>query len=264
MQEIIIALTAGFFIGHVLHRLMSGIVHTIREKEASFEPGTIVRVPVKEAPFSERSSENGLTVFREKYLCPRFGNDRYGKCPAGRRGSIILITSLFCAVTVYHFGMTFTALAVLLSLCFLILLGFIDAETGYLPDCLTYPFLWAGLLVNVKSVFVPLQTAVISAASVYLVCEITNASFRFFSGKDGMGHGDFKMIAALGAWFGWVSLIFIVIMASLLAILAGLVRMMSGRQGFNEYFPFGPYLAAAAVPVLLFGRMFMQNLNDFS
>ena len=170
MQEIIIALTAGFFIGHVLHRLMSGIVHTIREKEASFEPGTIVRVPVKEAPFSERSSENGLTVFREKYLCPRFGNDRYGKCPAGRRGSIILITSLFCAVTVYHFGMTFTALAVLLSLCFLILLGFIDAETGYLPDCLTYPFLWAGLLVNVKSVFVPLQTAVISAASVYLVC----------------------------------------------------------------------------------------------
>ena len=79
-----------------------------------------------------------------------------------------------------------------------------------------------------------------------------------------MGNGDFKMIAALGAWFGWMCLAFIVIMASFLAIAAGLIRMFSGRARFEEYFPFGPYLAIATLPILLYGRILMQTLNDFS
>ena len=144
------------------------------------------------------------------------------------------------------------------------MLGFVDSGTGYLPDCLTYSFLWAGLLVNIKATFVTLHVGVISALSAYLVCLMANAVFRCVTGKDGMGNGDFKMIAALGAWFGWMCLAFIVIMASFLAIAAGLIRMFSGRARFEEYFPFGPYLAIATLPILLYGRILMQTLNDFS
>lgn len=248
MQEVAVVLVAGFLIGYFLDRLMSGIVHAIRKKDGSAEIGTIACAKIGQASLLEHVFENG----------------NHDKSIKGSRRHIALISAFFTAIIVWHFGVTFSGLAALLCFYFLILLGCVDAKTGYLPDCLTYPFLCAGFFVNAKAVFVPLHLAIISAVSVYLICRMANATFRFFTGNDGMGRGDFKMIAALGAWFGWVYLIIIVMMASLLALVAGLIKIAVRRQGFEAYFPFGPYLAMAAMPVLLHGTVLMQTLNDFS
>ncbi len=264
MQSILIALIAGCLIGCLLDRLVSCIVYYFHEKDVSIEIGAIRYVPVELASFAGQFSQSAISCLLNKYLYSFFKCGFNGKFWTKKTSSIILISSFFSGIVIWHLGMTLVGLAALICLYFLILLGFIDSESGYLPDCLTYPFLWVGLLANVKATFVPLHIAVISAMSAYLVCRTANTVFRYVTGNDGMGYGDFKMIAALGAWFGWMCLVFIVIMASFLAIAAGLIRMFSGRARFEEYFPFGPYLAIATVPVLLYGRILMQTLNDFS
>lgn len=264
MQEILISLMAGCFIGFLLDCLVSCIAHVIHEKEARAEIGAITYAQPGLASFVGPLSENGISRLRDKYRYPSLKCRFKVKSLTRKTYSIILISSVFSGIVVWCLGVTLTGMAALLCLYFLILLGFIDSGTGYLPDCLTYPFLWAGFLVNIKATFVPLHIAVISAFSAYLVCRMTNAVFRFATGNDGMGNGDFKMIAALGAWFGWMCLVFIVIMAALLALTAGLINVFSGRARFGEVFPFGPYLAIATLPVLLYGRILMQTLNDFS
>lgn len=264
MRLILIALVAGFFIGYLLDRLVSSIVGSIHEKEASTEIGAITCAPVRQISFARQFPVKGISGLLEGYLHLIFKNGRKLEFLTVKTIPIVLITSIFSGIVACHFGATLTGMAALLCLYFLISLGFIDSGTGYLPDCLTYPFLWAGFIVNIKGMFVPLHMAVISALSAYLICRTANAVFRFATGNDGMGFGDFKMIAALGAWFGWICLIFIVIMASLLAIVTGLIRLFSGRARFEKFFPFGPYLAIATLPVLLYGRILMQTLNDFS
>lgn len=263
MQVILVAMVAGCFIGCLLGRLASYIVRFIHEKEACTEIGAITCAPVRQASLVGQFPKNGISGLLQRYLQP-FLKRGYSKFPTGKTSFIVLMSSVFSGVVIWHFGVTFVGLAALVCLYFLILLGFIDSGTGYLPDCLTYSFLWAGLLVNIKATFAPLHIGVISALSAYLVCRMANAVFRCVTGNDGMGYGDFKMIAALGAWFGWMCLVFIVIMASFLAIATGLIRMFSGRARFEEYFPFGPYLAIATLPILLYGRILMQTLNDFS
>ena len=261
MRVILVALVVGCLIGCLLDRLASCFIRFIHEKEACTGIGAITCAPVRQTSLVGQFPKNGVSGLLQKYLQP-FLEGGYSKSPAGK--TIVLMSSVFSGLVVWHFGVTFAGLAALLCLYFLILLGFVDSGTGYLPDCLTYSFLWAGLLVNIKATFVTLHVGVISALSAYLVCLMANAVFRCVTGKDGMGNGDFKMIAGLGAWFGWRCLAFIVIMASFLAIAAGLIRMFSGRARFEEYFPFGPYLAIATLPILLYGRILMQTLNDFS
>lgn len=264
MQVTLIALVAGYFIGRLLDHLVSSIVNSSHEKETGTEIGAITCVPVRQISFARQFSVKGISGLLEGCLLPVFRNGRNLEFPAGKTSPLVLISSVFSGIVAWHFGATLNGMAALLCLYFLISLGFIDSGTGYLPDCLTYPFLWAGLIVNIKATFVPLHIAVISALSAYLICRTANAVFRFATGNDGMGFGDFKMIAALGAWFGWICLVFIVIMASLLAIVIGLIGIFSGRTRFEEFFPFGPYLAIATLPVLLYGRILMQTLNDFS
>ena len=264
MLLILIALVAGFFIGCLLDRLVSSIVNFIHEKEKGTEIGAISCAPARQTFFAREFPLKGISALLAGYIHPIFKNGRNLEFLTVKTSLLVLISSVFSGIVAWHFGATLNGMAALLCLYFLISLGFIDSGTGYLPDCLTYPFLWAGLLVNIKAAFVPLHIAVISALSAYLICRTANAVFRFVTGNDGMGYGDFKMIAALGAWFGWICLVFIVIMASLLAIVIGLVGILSGRTRFEKFFPFGPYLSIATLPILLYGRILMQTLNDFS
>lgn len=263
MLVIIIALVTGFIAGCLLDRLTSRIVLYINRKEASAEIGAITCPPVSQDSSGNPFSENTVSGFWDTYHCPSVNYVPDGSAYK-RTACIAMISSLLTGLTIWQYGVTFPGLAASVCLCFLIVLGLTDSRTGYLPDCLTYPFLWMGLLVNIKTAFVPLDIAVISAVVAWLICCASNALFRLVAGNDGLGRGDFKMIAALGAWFGWESLILVVIMASLLAIVSGVTRMLKGRLGFEQNFPFGPYLAIAAVPVLLFGSLLMQTLNDFS
>jgi leader peptidase (prepilin peptidase)/N-methyltransferase len=132
----------------------------------------------------------------------------------------------------------------------LIALAWIDWQTGLLPDLLTLSLLWAGLLVNVGGGFSPLADAVTGAAAGYLLLWACCRAMAVFTGRVGMGNGDFKLLAALGAWLGWTALPGLLLVSSLTALAVGLVLRISGRLGAHEGFSFGPYLALAGLVMM--------------
>ncbi len=135
---------------------------------------------------------------------------------------------------------------------------FIDADTQMLPDDLTFPLLWAGLLVNINGTFVPLADAVIGAAAGYLALWSVYWAFKLATGKEGMGYGDFKLLAALGAWLGWTMLPTIILLSSVVGALVGIGLIVFAKRGRDKPIPFGPYLAAAGVIALLYGAPLSQ------
>jgi len=169
-----------------------------------------------------------------------------------------LLGAASAALAIGHFGATTTGLAAA-TLCFaLIALTMIDLETLLLPDELTIPLLWIGLLVNLEGRFASLDEAVIGAAVGYLALWGVYQGFRLTTGKEGMGYGDFKLLSALGAWFGWSQLPTILLLASGVGAAVGLALIFSGRQGREVPIPFGPYLAGAGIVVLYLGEPLAQ------
>lgn len=137
----------------------------------------------------------------------------------------------------------------------LLTLTVIDLNTMLLPDQITLPLLWLGLLVNVSGMFTSLNEAVIGAAAGYLILWLVYQGFRLLTGKEGMGFGDFKLLAALGAWMGWQSLPGIILMSSLVGAVVGISLMLLRKRDGNMAIPFGPYLAAAGVVWFFFGNL---------
>ena len=182
-----------------------------------------------------------------------------GKCsgcktPISVRYPLVeLLTGALSALLIWHFGSGWTGLATLVFAWLLIAMTFIDADTQMLPDDLTFPLLWAGLLVNINGTFVPLQDAVIGAAAGYLALWAVYWAFKLATGKEGMGYGDFKLLAALGAWLGWTMLPTIILLSSLVGAVVGIGLIVFARRGRDKPIPFGPYLAAAGLIALLYG-----------
>jgi len=177
------------------------------------------------------------------------------KAPISPRYPIIeLLTGLLSVFLIWHFGSGWTGLATLVFAYLLIAMTFIDADTQLLPDDLTYPLLWCGLLVNLSGTFVPLQDAVIGAAAGYLILWSVYWVFKLVTGKEGMGYGDFKLLAALGAWLGWQMLPIIVLLSSLVGAIVGIVLILFKNLGRDNPIPFGPYLAAAGMIALIYGQ----------
>ena len=170
-----------------------------------------------------------------------------------RYPGVELITGLLSGLLIWHFGSGWTGLATLFFAYSLIAMTFIDADTQLLPDDLTFPLLWAGLLVNLNGTFVPLRDAVIGAAAGYLVLWAIYWLFKLATGKEGMGYGDFKLLAALGAWMGWTMLPTIVLLSSLVGAVVGISLIVFTKHGRDKPIPFGPYLAAAGMIALLYG-----------
>jgi len=162
------------------------------------------------------------------------------------------------ALAIAHFGATTTGLAAAALSFGLIALTMIDLETLLLPDELTIPLLWLGLLVNLEGHFAALDEAVIGAVVGYLALWMVYQGFRLTTGKEGMGYGDFKLLSALGAWFGWSQLPAILLLASGVGAAVGLALIFSGRQGREVPIPFGPYLAGAGIAVLYLGEPLAQ------
>ncbi|MBB3223677.1 prepilin peptidase [Pseudoduganella umbonata] len=176
------------------------------------------------------------------------------KAPISARYPVIeALTGALSAALVWQFGSGWTGLATLLFAYLLIAMTFIDADTRLLPDDLTYPLLWAGLLVNLNGTFVPLADAVIGAAAGYLCLWSIYWAFKLLTGKEGMGYGDFKLLAALGAWLGWMMLPTIILLSSVVGAVVGIGLIVFARRGRDNPIPFGPYLAAAGMIALLFG-----------
>jgi leader peptidase (prepilin peptidase)/N-methyltransferase len=170
------------------------------------------------------------------------------------------LTAALSALVAYRFGFTPAMLLALVFTWTLVALTFIDADTTLLPDDLTLPLLWLGLGSNVFGTFVPLQDAVIGAMAGYLALWSIYWLFKLATGKEGMGYGDFKLLAALGAWMGWKALLPIVLLSSLVGALVGIVLIVLARRGREIPIPFGPYLAAAGLIVLLTGDTFTRWL----
>jgi len=143
----------------------------------------------------------------------------------------------------------------------LIALTFIDADTTFLPDDLTLPLLWAGLLVNAFGVFTPLRDAVLGAAVGYMALWTLYWLFKLATGKEGMGYGDFKLLAALGAWLGVKMLLPIVLLASVVGAVVGIVLIGLARRGKEIPIPFGPYLATAGAIALFYGDALLAALH---
>jgi prepilin signal peptidase PulO-like enzyme (type II secretory pathway) len=164
--------------------------------------------------------------------------------------------SVFCAVTfagcAWRFGPVPLALCAMVLCAALVVLASIDLQVRLLPDAVTLPLAWLGLLVNLNGAFVPLPQAVLGAVCGYLFPWLLFHVFRFFTGRDGMGYGDFKLLAALGAWLGVAALPALLLGASLAGVAAGLLLRLFGRVERGQALPFGPYLVAAGLITLYF------------
>lgn len=185
-------------------------------------------------------------------------------CGAGisiRYPIVELATGLLCALAIWTFGLTAAGIgAVILTLILVALTG-IDMDTQLLPDNMTLPLLWIGLLFNLAGTFTDLRSAVIGAIAGYLILWSVYWLFKLVTGKEGMGYGDFKLLAALGAWFGWQALPGIVLLSSLVGAVIGIGLIVLAKRGREVPMPFGPYLAGAGLLTLYFGPTVMQIIG---
>jgi leader peptidase (prepilin peptidase) / N-methyltransferase len=257
----LLGLCVGSFLNVVIHRLPKMMEARWRADCAELEG--------REAPAAEP-----YNLVRPNSSCPACGTEirawqnipivswllLRGKCAAcgvrisARYPLVEAFTGLVSAGIAWHFGYSWQLLAGLGFAWALVALTFIDFDTQLLPDDITLPLCWAGLLVNVPGAFVPLHSAVLGAVAGYLVLWSVYWGFRILAKKEGMGYGDFKLLAAIGAWTGWQVLpVVIVASAGVGAIVGSLVLWLS-RRGADTRIPFGPYLALGGIIGLVWGH----------
>jgi len=266
----VFGLLVGSFLNVVIHRLPK-----MMQRESD---NYVAQESGKPLPHTDRYN---LTVPRS--ACPHCGHQitalenvpvlsylflggkcRKCKAPISARYPIVeLLTGALSAFLVWRFGSGLAGLSTLVFAFFLIAMTFIDVDTQLLPDDLTLPLLWGGLLVNLNGTFVPLNDAVIGAAAGYLSLWAVYWLFKLATGKEGMGYGDFKLLAALGAWLGWIMLPVIVLLSSIVGAIVGISLIAFSKHGRNNPIPFGPYLAAAGMIALLYGKSIVQTYLGF-
>lgn len=183
-----------------------------------------------------------------------------------RYPSVEFITGMLSGLVGVTYGATWLTLALLLLTWSLITLTLIDIDHQLLPDDITIPLIWLGLLVNTLDFGfgVSLRDAVIGAIAGYLVLWVFYWVFKFVTGKDGMGHGDFKLLAALGAWMGWQNLLPIIILSSSAGAVFGILMIIIKKRDQSLPTPFGPYLAGAGFIMLIWGtQLTTYYVNTF-
>ena len=181
-----------------------------------------------------------------------------------RYPSVELITGLLSLLVVYVMGLEPSSLAYLFLLWNLVALTLIDYDTQLLPDQITLPLVWAGLLFNLVFEAVPLKSAVIGAMLGYLSLWSVYWLFKLLTGKEGMGYGDFKLLAALGAWMGWQQLPLIIILSSLVGAICGSIILFASKRSQGTAIPFGPYLAIAGFIALLWGQKITSAYLEYA
>ena len=257
----VLGLLIGSFLNVVIHRLPKMMEREWRAQCTELAGQSVA----KEPPFN---------LVMPRSACPGCGHQitalenvpvvsflvLRGKCAAcstrisSRYPIVELLTAAMFASAAYKFGWGAPAIAAMALLAALIALSFIDFDTQYLPDDITLPLIWAGLVVNIWGTFTDLQGAVIGAIAGYLVLWCVYWLFKIVTGKEGMGFGDFKLLAAIGAWLGWKILPFVILASSLVGAILGIALIIIAKRGREVPMPFGPYLAIAAVIALFFGN----------
>lgn len=187
-----------------------------------------------------------------------------GKCKqcktaiSWRYPAVEITSALLVGLVTWKFGYSLSALAASIFALALLTLTFIDLDTQLLPDDITLPLLWLGLLFNLKTGFTDIQSAVIGAAAGYLILWGVYWLFKLITGKEGMGYGDFKMLAAIGAWFGWTMIPAVILLSSVAGSIIGIGLMIFAKHGRNTAIPFGPYLALGGIAALFLGPQLSQ------
>lgn len=172
---------------------------------------------------------------------------------------IELLSAGLAALCAWHFGFSLTGGAAILLSWALISLAVIDYDTQYLPDQITLPFLWLGLILNLNNTFTDIESAIIGAIAGYLTLWSVYHLFKLITKKEGMGYGDFKLLALLGAWMGWQVLPAIIILSSLVGSIIGITLILFKKHQREIPIPFGPYLAIAGWIALLWGNEINQS-----
>jgi len=264
----LVGLVVGSFLNVVIHRLPKML-----ERHWQAECAEVTGQTIPDAP------KYNLVVPRS--ACPSCGHriravenvpvvsylwlrGRCASChaPISVRYPIVeALSGLLSGYVAWHFGASGAALAAMLFIWAMIALAFIDLDTLYLPDTITLPLLWAGLLAQLFHLMpdVDLASGVIGAVAGYLSLWSVYWAFKLTTGKEGMGYGDFKLLAAIGAWLGWKALPVVILLSSVVGALVGVALIVLRRQGRDVPIPFGPYLVVAALIALFWGRRITEH-----
>jgi leader peptidase (prepilin peptidase) / N-methyltransferase len=269
----VIGLLVGSFLNVVIHRLPK-----MMERDWKAQIDDYLQQDV-ERPASTTAVPTGkynLTVPRS--ACPSCGHQitaienipiiSYlaigGKCrgckaPISARYPLVeALTGIISGLLAWRFGFGLPAVAAIIFAWAMISLTFIDFDTQLLPDDITLPLLWLGLLLNIFHTFTDLPSAVVGAILGYLALWSVYWAFKLITGKEGMGYGDFKLLAAIGAWLGWAMLPLVILLSAGVGAVVGISLMLFTKHGRDTPIPFGPYLAAAGLIALVWGKQITQ------
>jgi leader peptidase (prepilin peptidase)/N-methyltransferase len=268
---VLFGLLIGSFLNVVIHRLPIMMERDWQAQCAEYAAQTAGAAP-------RASSAEPFSLVSPRSRCPHCGHPvsalenipilsyllLKGRCKSCGKGIspryplVEAITALLFGYAAWRFGPSLATAGALIFIAALIALTCIDFDTQLLPDDITLPLAWAGLLVNLNGSFVPLDQAVIGAAAGYLALWSVYWLFKLATGKEGMGYGDFKLLAAIGAWLGWQMLPAVILLSSLVGAVVGIALIVLARHGRNVPIPFGPYLAAAGLIALFWGKQLNQ------
>ena len=260
----VLGLLIGSFLNVVIHRLPIMLERSWRQQ---YQELTLTDAPVAPAPerfnliFPRSRCQHcghGITALENipviSFLWLKGKCSACGQAISQRYPIVELLTGILSAIVAWRFGFSIEAAAMLALTWSLIALAFIDYDTQLLPDNITLPLLWAGLLLNVFTVSTTLSAAVIGAAAGYVSLWLVYQIFKIITGKEGMGYGDFKLFAALGAWLGWQSLPLIILSSSLIGAIIGIGFIVFLKHDRRVPIPFGPFLCLAGWVAALWGE----------
>ncbi len=257
----IFGLLVGSFLNVVIYRLPIMLERRWKSECAELHSGLVEPIPEKFNLVTPRSNcpSCGHTIGSLENIPIISYAIQRGRCkacaaPISVQYPIIeAVTATLSVIVVWQLGYSWHALAGLGFTWALVALTVIDFKTQLLPDIITLPLVWAGLLLNVFGVFTDYQSSLLGAVFGYLSLWIVFQAFKLVTGKEGMGHGDFKLLAAIGAWAGWQILPLVVVLSSVVGAIIGIALIASGKQEQGAPMPFGPFLAVAGFIALFWG-----------
>jgi len=258
---LLLGLLIGSFLNVVIHRLPIMLERSwqqqcaeLRGETSNAHPPYNLMVPASACPHCNHPISPWENIPVISFLLLRGKCRGCGASISPRYPIIEAITGILSAFAAWHFGFGPAAFGALLLIWALLALTAIDFDTQLLPDDITLPLLWLGLLFNLFGVFSNLADAVIGAMAGYLALWCVYWLFKLTTGKEGMGYGDFKLLAALGAWMGWQLLPLVILLSSLVGAIVGIILIVPLKHGRNIPIPFGSYLAGGGLIALFWGE----------
>lgn len=262
----VLGLLVGSFLNVVIHRLPIMLEREwhaqcadLNEQPADTGTRYNLLVPRSACPYCGHAITALENIPVISYLFLRGKCAGCGAAISPRYPIVESASGILSAYAAWHFGFGLVGLAAIAFVWAMIALTFIDFDTQLLPDDITLPLLWLGLLLNLNGAFTSLQNAVIGAAVGYLTLWSVYWAFKLTTGKEGMGFGDFKLLAAIGAWLGWTLLPLVILLSSVVGAVIGIALIVFARHGRNIPIPFGPYLAGGGLIALFWGQTLTQN-----